>query len=214
MGDHDDDEALQLALQLSLEDSQTVEEAKDRMDSSSGGPRRGRWARRARCRVCIVCSETVLETDPMSCCGSDVCEGCLGRWAHVQVMENEVSLADVRCPSCDESLDSELVSLVLDDASFKIASERISERAKRRPPPSMEELGLALDVLERFRTKRCPACGMGVQKESESCHKMICRTCRAKFCFRCLHRLEYFNCGCTGADHRFIDPVNGEIVAH
>merc|ERR1712216_295449 len=157
-----------------------------------------------------------MGVEPLSCCGADVCEACLSRWIQTEVLDNGATSTEVRCPSCSKFLDSQLLSGLLEDALLQLTHDRMSEREERlqRRPLTDADLGLDPSVLEYFNVKRCPACGAGVQKESETCHKMICRTCRAKFCFRCLHRLEYFNCGCTGAEHRFIDPVNGEIVAH
>lgn len=71
--------------------------------------------------------------------------------------------------------------------------------------------------------KQCPKCQSVVTKQqlesqatqSVECHKMICRSCRCKFCFGCLAILtENFNCGCTPDNHGFVDPDTGRFVRH
>jgi len=76
--------------------------------------------------------------------------------------------------------------------------------------------------MEQTGSKQCPKCKMVVTKDNltaqttqhAECHKMICRNCGAKFCFRCLASLEHSTCGCTGNDHGFIDPHTGDWVEH
>jgi hypothetical protein len=47
------------------------------------------------------------------------------------------------------------------------------------------------------------------------CHKMVCRSCNTRFCFKCLTVLTAkFSCGCSIDRHGFIDPVTGKIVKH
>mmetsp|Transcript_54231 Transcript_54231/g.150884 ORF Transcript_54231/g.150884 Transcript_54231/m.150884 type:complete len:403 (-) Transcript_54231:85-1293(-) len=72
-------------------------------------------------------------------------------------------------------------------------------------------------------TKQCPRCKMAVTKEHlESqhtqyveCHKMMCRSCQTRFCFKCLAVLtETYSCGCSIDAHGFIDPVTGRRINH
>eukprot|EP00933_Yihiella_yeosuensis_P029472 TRINITY_DN23116_c0_g4_i1.p1 TRINITY_DN23116_c0_g4~~TRINITY_DN23116_c0_g4_i1.p1 ORF type:complete len:544 (+),score=118.59 TRINITY_DN23116_c0_g4_i1:107-1738(+) len=72
-------------------------------------------------------------------------------------------------------------------------------------------------------TKQCPTCRMGVTKENiqkqntqyAECHKMLCRNCNTKFCFKCLAVLsDNFTCGCTIDAHGFIDPLTGKRMNH
>lgn len=57
---------------------------------------------------------------------------------------------------------------------------------------------------------------IGKQKtQSAECHKMLCRNCGTRFCFKCLAVLtDKFACGCTHKKHGFVDPDTGEYVAH
>ena len=155
---------------------------------------RRRWAR----RECVVCQEQVAK----ECCA---CEACARLWAMEQEAQGLASDA-FRCPGCGKAQD---VSGLLEPEAWRRAQARVTWRPQPAQWPS--EL---LERLSRLAVKQCPGCGEGVQKESETCHKMICRSCRARFCFRCLSRLEYFNCACSGAEHRFVDPVSGEILPH
>lgn len=85
-----------------------------------------------------------------------------------------------------------------------------------------EERGLR-EWMARTGSRQCPTCRMGVTKEDLSkqntqaseCHKMICRNCKTRFCFKCLAVLTAsFSCGCTRDDHGFVDPRTGQFVQH
>merc|ERR1740129_288911 len=71
-------------------------------------------------------------------------------------------------------------------------------------------------------TRQCPTCGMAVSKQNlghqqtqrSECHKMICRNCNCRFCFKCLAILTAsFSCGCTSEMHGFINPKNGRRIS-
>ncbi|CAE7769394.1 unnamed protein product [Symbiodinium necroappetens] len=77
--------------------------------------------------------------------------------------------------------------------------------------------------MEKTGSKQCPTCRMAVTKQNldkqktqySECHKMSCRNCGTKFCFKCLAILtDTYTCGCTIDAHGFIDPVTGKIVKH
>lgn len=76
--------------------------------------------------------------------------------------------------------------------------------------------------MEQTGSRQCPRCRMAVTKhdiinqktQRMECHKMICRNCDFKFCFKCLASLEHSTCGCTGNNHGFVDPRSGDWVAH
>lgn len=77
--------------------------------------------------------------------------------------------------------------------------------------------------MEATGTRQCPKCQMATTKENlerqteqrSECHKMLCRNCGTKFCFKCLAILtDTYTCGCTKNKHGFIDPHTGEIVKH
>lgn len=77
--------------------------------------------------------------------------------------------------------------------------------------------------MEATGSKQCPTCKMATTKENlekqtqqrSECHKMLCRNCGTRFCFKCLAILtENYTCGCTIDRHGFIDPHTGKIIKH
>eukprot|EP00930_Biecheleria_cincta_P077629 TRINITY_DN6493_c0_g1_i2.p1 TRINITY_DN6493_c0_g1~~TRINITY_DN6493_c0_g1_i2.p1 ORF type:complete len:1273 (+),score=421.89 TRINITY_DN6493_c0_g1_i2:63-3881(+) len=95
-------------------------------------------------------------------------------------------------------------------------------REKTRAQRSEEEESF-LQWMQATGTKQCPTCGMATSKENlekqneqrAECHKMLCRNCGTKFCFKCLAVLsDSYSCGCTRDAHGFIDPHTGKLVKH
>lgn len=87
---------------------------------------------------------------------------------------------------------------------------------------SMADLGLHKWML-KTGTQQCPQCKMAISKENlqsqktqyKECHKMVCRNCNTKFCFKCLRVLtENVSCGCSIDAHGFVDPRTGKRIAH
>jgi len=77
--------------------------------------------------------------------------------------------------------------------------------------------------MEETGTKQCPTCKIAVTKlnlgaqstQYQECHKMVCRNCSTKFCFKCCKILtETFTCGCSIDKHGFVDPVTGKRLEH
>lgn len=77
--------------------------------------------------------------------------------------------------------------------------------------------------LQETGTKQCPTCKMGVTKQNldkqttqySECHKMMCRNCSTKFCYKCLAVLtDTFSCGCTIDAHGFLNPLTGKRMNH
>eukprot|EP00747_Dinoflagellata_sp_TGD_P129728 gnl/TRDRNA2_/TRDRNA2_174729_c2_seq3.p1 gnl/TRDRNA2_/TRDRNA2_174729_c2~~gnl/TRDRNA2_/TRDRNA2_174729_c2_seq3.p1 ORF type:complete len:567 (+),score=136.79 gnl/TRDRNA2_/TRDRNA2_174729_c2_seq3:69-1769(+) len=77
--------------------------------------------------------------------------------------------------------------------------------------------------MEASGTKQCPSCGMAVSKQNlekqatqyAECHKMQCRNCETRFCFKCCAVLtESYTCGCSADAHQFIDPTTGMVYKH
>merc|ERR1719324_2250848 len=77
--------------------------------------------------------------------------------------------------------------------------------------------------MEATGTRQCPKCQMATTKENldkqteqrSECHKMQCRNCGTRFCFKCLAVLtDTYTCGCTKDKHGFVDPRTGKYVAH
>jgi len=53
------------------------------------------------------------------------------------------------------------------------------------------------------------------QSQYQECHKMICRNCNTKFCFKCTKVLtDTFNCGCSINAHGFVNPFSGKRMEH
>lgn len=97
--------------------------------------------------------------------------------------------------------------------SCRDAAEKRQTKGERELRRWMSETG----------TRQCPTCGMAVSKENldrqttqyKECHKMMCRVCRTRFCFKCLKVLtDTFTCGCSIDAHRFIDPVTLKTMPH
>eukprot|EP00933_Yihiella_yeosuensis_P032319 TRINITY_DN25905_c0_g1_i1.p1 TRINITY_DN25905_c0_g1~~TRINITY_DN25905_c0_g1_i1.p1 ORF type:complete len:910 (+),score=150.15 TRINITY_DN25905_c0_g1_i1:288-2732(+) len=192
-----------------------------------------RWARRrnratvssSTSEVCEICTDHCPgQMVSLRCCSGQVCRSCAERWAAEQESQG-FAVDELLCPSCAQPVELRFAEELLSPKAFKRAQQRSMDRkqlngfaggngVKTEKAATTADHGLSSAVLSRLGLKCCPNCGEGTQKESDSCHKMICRNCRARFCFRCLTRLEYFNCGCTGAEHRFVDPVNGKILDH
>lgn len=77
--------------------------------------------------------------------------------------------------------------------------------------------------MRRTGTKQCPQCRMGVTKEDlqnqstqlTECHKMLCRHCGTRFCFKCLALLtDTYTCSCSMREHGFINPTTGRLMRH
>merc|ERR550525_241926 len=92
-------------------------------------------------------------------------------------------------------------------------AERRSSKAEQDFRRWMQETG----------TPQCPTCGMAITKQNierqstqyQECHKMICRSCSTRFCFKCLQVLtEKFSCGCSASAHQFIDPITMRATPH
>jgi len=80
-----------------------------------------------------------------------------------------------------------------------------------------------LQWMEKVGAKQCPSCQSAVTKQdlkkqgtqASECHKMLCRNCNTKFCFKCLAVLSAeYSCGCTKDKHGFVDPHTGKYVGH
>jgi hypothetical protein len=77
--------------------------------------------------------------------------------------------------------------------------------------------------MQETGTRQCPQCGMAITKEHlekqkgqhAECHKMLCRNCGYRFCFKCLARLTATkSCRCSNMAHGFIDPRTGKRLTH
>ncbi|CAK9097240.1 Calpain-15 (Small optic lobes homolog), partial [Durusdinium trenchii] len=182
-----EDQELQLALALSLSDQPG--KAATEMATGPTGPRRwGRGKEKSeRCSErspCPVCLEPMMVKALVPCC--EVCVSCASLWAQEQESQG-LAADEISCPLCAKCLPHTSMSALLGKEALARAQDRISQR-KLQALQSQKSI-LPSSTLIRLGLKQCPGCGEGMQKESETCHKMICRTCRARFCFRCLSRM-------------------------
>jgi len=127
----------------------------------------------------------------------------------------------LRCPLCHKT---SCLRCGAQPYHSRLTCEKYAERIKKRgqPPPDDGEEGLR-QWMKETGSKQCPTCSMVVTKENldkqatqySECHKMMCRNCDTKFCFKCLAVLtSTFTCKCTRQDHGFIDPKTGKRVVH
>jgi len=123
-----------------------------------------------------------------------------------------------RCPKCRKS--SCLQCRVQPYHRGMTCQQYCERRAAGGRSPDEENL---FRWMRRTGTKQCPKCKMGVSKQNlenqnnqyQECHKMICRHCKTKFCFKCLSLLtETFTCRCSIDAHGFIDPETGLRIQH
>lgn len=104
----------------------------------------------------------------------------------------------------------------------KGVSCQMHQLRSRNPEQKRAELSFKR-WMHKTGTKQCPQCNMGITKEDISnqgtqyseCHKMMCRHCNTRFCFKCLAVLtDSFTCGCSIDRHGFVNPVTGRICVH
>ena len=175
-----------------------MQEMQDREAQPKVGERepRQRWGRRNKsdasgpinggsgpnsCSICCELLEGPLVA--MQCCAK-VCRTCAARWAAEQEAQG-LTATEIQCPQCQAAIEEAVLRRLLSKEAF----QRAKERLRPRPTAAAPLPDLASTTMARLGLKQCPGCGEGLQKESETCHKMICRSCRARFCFRCLTRL-------------------------
>jgi len=99
--------------------------------------------------------------------------------------------------------------------------EQHAKRQRTRGQKTDEDM--LFEWMEETGTRQCPKCQMATTKENldkqteqrSECHKMLCRNCGTRFCFKCVAVLtDSYTCGCTKNKHGFIDPETGEIIKH
>lgn len=106
-----------------------------------------------------------------------------------------------------------------------LTCEEHKERMSGRPAKSKnaKDEEMFNKWLKETGTKQCPTCRIAVSKQNiknqntqySECHKMCCRNCNTRFCFKCLSVLsDAFTCGCTINAHGFIDPRTGKRLQH
>jgi len=121
----------------------------------------------------------------------------------------------MRCPMCKKS---SCLQCSAQPYHTGISCEEYAARRTRRN----SELSIHT-WMQETGAKQCPTCKMIVTKQNlksqatqrAECHKMICRNCNTRFCFKCLTILtNTHRCNCTHKDHGFIDPKTGKVIVH
>eukprot|EP00928_Gymnodinium_smaydae_P080404 TRINITY_DN64102_c0_g1_i1.p1 TRINITY_DN64102_c0_g1~~TRINITY_DN64102_c0_g1_i1.p1 ORF type:complete len:551 (-),score=110.28 TRINITY_DN64102_c0_g1_i1:227-1792(-) len=107
-------------------------------------------------------------------------------------------------------------------AEKKLAAKG-SKKQQQQERERLEDERQLNEWMKETGTKQCPTCRMAVSKQNlqlqstqySECHKMVCRNCNTKFCFKCLLVLsDTVSCKCTRAEHGFVDPRTGKRLEH
>jgi len=108
----------------------------------------------------------------------------------------------------------------------KLTCEEHAERRRRRSTgfaKSQEAEESFRKWMEETGTKQCPKCQCPVTKQNlekqgtqyAECHKMMCRLCSTRFCFKCCAILtDDYTCGCSIDLHGFVNAFTGKRVNH
>ena len=151
---------------------------------------------------------------------------CIRKHAEMRYQQGNLH---IDCPSCNVMLNTDMLKHVPGiNAVAEQLRKRVAEveQLQKRPVIASACLDIDSSLLEWVKasgSKRCPVCGMIVTKQNlehqstqaRECHKMMCRTCRTRFCFKCEAILtDTYTCGCSIDRHGFVDPATGERVEH
>eukprot|EP00747_Dinoflagellata_sp_TGD_P165725 gnl/TRDRNA2_/TRDRNA2_187439_c0_seq1.p1 gnl/TRDRNA2_/TRDRNA2_187439_c0~~gnl/TRDRNA2_/TRDRNA2_187439_c0_seq1.p1 ORF type:complete len:515 (-),score=95.34 gnl/TRDRNA2_/TRDRNA2_187439_c0_seq1:177-1652(-) len=139
----------------------------------------------------------------------------------------EGAIPRLECPMCSK------VSCVRCGAQpyhGKLTCEEHAKRLKAKREKAREEKNrdkdgndALLQWMKQTGSKQCPSCRIVVTKQNldkqntqySECHKMMCRNCNTKFCFKCLTILtDKTTCGCSIDAHGFINPLTGKRNGH
>jgi len=103
-------------------------------------------------------------------------------------------------------------------------AERVRARkVKKQEDHQANDQKLLMEWIQKTGTKQCPTCHAAITKQNldgqstqyKECHKMLCRNCNTRFCFKCLAVLTAtYTCGCSIKEHGFVDPVTGKRMNH
>jgi len=124
----------------------------------------------------------------------------------------------LKCPLCKKT---SCVRCGVQPYHRGLSCEKHTEKLRNRGAKEDEEQ--LLRWMQETGTKQCPTCRMAVTKQNlekqqtqrSECHKMMCRNCNTKFCFKCLAVLSAtYTCGCTIDAHGFINPQTGRRMSH
>jgi len=135
-----------------------------------------------------------------------------------------------KCPECNQESCLRCGSrsihkgLTCQEYADRIRQKNLAKGKKQRQELERIEAEESLmQWLTDTGSKQCPTCKIAVTKQNlekqatqySECHKMMCRNCNTKFCFKCLHVLTAnYACKCTRVDHGFVDPKTGKRLDH
>eukprot|EP00929_Paragymnodinium_shiwhaense_P120895 TRINITY_DN92950_c0_g1_i1.p1 TRINITY_DN92950_c0_g1~~TRINITY_DN92950_c0_g1_i1.p1 ORF type:complete len:535 (-),score=118.84 TRINITY_DN92950_c0_g1_i1:309-1913(-) len=132
---------------------------------------------------------------------------------------HEAADGRLECPLCDKE---SCVRCGAQPFHQGMSCEQYAAKLKRKGKVDEDEEALR-KWMQETGTVQCPKCRMGVTKQNlesqtkqyKECHKMACRNCGTRFCFKCLTVLTAsYSCGCSIDLHGFIDPVTGKRMDH
>jgi len=104
-----------------------------------------------------------------------------------------------------------------------LTCEEHARQSRARRKGKNQDMDRFMQWIEKTGTKQCPTCRMAVTKQNldsqhtqyKECHKMVCRNCDTRFCFKCLAVLtSTYTCGCSIDLHGFVDPRTGKRLNH
>jgi len=104
-----------------------------------------------------------------------------------------------------------------------LTCEEHARQSYAQDKEQQRDMGRLMRWIKKSGTKQCPTCRMAITKHSlenqgtqySECHKMLCRNCDTRFCFKCLAVLtDDHTCGCSIDRHGFVNPHTGKRVNH
>lgn len=180
-------------------------------------------------QTCPECNVELAERDLKRLCPPELMDRLLARSLEQAV----ASTADLRpCPTpncpmrvCLEPDESGqfLCTLCKKGSCLRCGVQPYHRRMTCEQYAARHRRDSFMDWMEETGAKQCPGCKMAVTKldinqqatQKAECHKMLCRNCNTRFCFKCLAVLtDEYTCGCTKDKHGFVDPDTGKYIAH
>lgn len=135
-----------------------------------------------------------------------------------RVALEEGDVARLKCPECKKTC---CLRCGAQPYHRGLSCEAYAEKLRSKGKSTGDEE--LLKWMEETGSKQCPTCRAVVSKQNlekqntqyAECHKMQCRNCDTRFCFKCLAVLTAtYSCGCTRAEHGFINPKTGRRMNH
>lgn len=135
-----------------------------------------------------------------------------------RVALEEGDVARLKCPECKKT---SCLRCGAQPYHRGLSCEAYAEKLRSKGKSTGDEE--LIKWMEETGSKQCPTCRAVVSKQNlekqntqyAECHKMQCRNCDTRFCFKCLAVLTpTYSCGCARAEHGFINPKTGRRMNH